>query len=224
VPGVPHRGYAQAKRLLDVGGSALGLVLAAPLLLPSLLAVRLVLGRPVLFRQLRPGQGGRPFELLKLRTMRAARPGEEGPEADAARLTPLGRRLRAWSLDELPTLLNVLRGEMSLVGPRPLLMRYLPRYSAHQARRHEVKPGLTGLAQVQGRNALSWERKLALDVQYVERRSLGLDLWILARTLGTVLRREGVSQPGHATMPEFTGTAPGAQQPPGHRDTVGGAR
>jgi lipopolysaccharide/colanic/teichoic acid biosynthesis glycosyltransferase len=205
--GLP-RGYLRAKRALDVAGSALGLLLGSPLLLLSALAVRTTLGPPVLFRQLRPGRGGQPFELVKLRTMRIARPGEQGPQTDAARLTRLGRLLRATSLDELPTLLNVLRGEMSLVGPRPLLMQYLGRYSAEQARRHEVHPGITGLAQVLGRNALGWEERLALDVAYVEGRCLRLDLWILARTVVTVLRREGVSQPGHATMTEFRGSTP----------------
>lgn len=193
------------KRAVDVGGSLVGLALLSPLMLGTALAIRLTLGPPVLFRQPRAGLGGRPFVLLKFRTMRAPRPGERGPGSDEARLGRLGRLLRASSLDELPSLLNVLRGEMSLVGPRPLLLHYLPRYSPAQARRHEVKPGVTGLAQVRGRNALGWAQRLALDVEYVERRSLALDLHILALTVVKVLRREGVSQPGHATMSEFLG-------------------
>ena len=174
-------------------------VAALPLLLVAL-AVRVVDGAPVLFRQTRPGRDGRPFELLKLRTMRA------GSEPDAARLTPLGGIVRALSLDELPQLWNVLRGEMSLVGPRPLLPQYLARYTPRQARRHEVPPGITGLAQVEGRNALSWEERFELDVWYVEQRSLGLDMRLLARTLAAVFRRRGVSAAGHVTMPEFLGT------------------
>ncbi len=201
----PHAGYETIKRTMDVVGAALGLSLTAPVLLPAMAAVRVTMGAPVFFRQRRPGRGGRPFELLKLRTMRHPRPGEEGPEHDGARLTPLGRMLRRASIDELPTLLNVLRGEMSLVGPRPLLMRYLPRYSPRQARRHEVSPGVTGWAQVHGRNATSWEARFEHDVWYVENRSLLLDLRILWRTVWKVLRREGIEQPGHATMPEFMG-------------------
>jgi lipopolysaccharide/colanic/teichoic acid biosynthesis glycosyltransferase len=171
-------------------------------------AVRVTMGAPVFFRQQRPGLGGRPFSLLKFRTMRHARPGEDGPESDAARLGRLGRFLRATSIDELPTLLNVLRGEMSLVGPRPLLMRYLPRYSPRQYRRHEVKPGITGWAQVNGRNAISWDEKFELDVWYVENQSFLLDLRILARTFVKVFKREGISREGHATMPEFLGPRP----------------
>ena len=200
------------KRALDVVLSAAALVAGAPLLLPAMLAVRATMGPPVLFRQVRPGLGGRPFELVKLRTMRPPRPEEDPVDSgsDEARITRLGALLRRASIDELPTLLNVLRGDMSLVGPRPLLMHYLPRYSAEQARRHEVKPGITGLAQVLGRNALSWEEKLALDVRYVRERSLWLDLKILALTVRTVLRRDGVSHAGHVTMPEFLGSANGA--------------
>lgn len=192
------------KRTVDVVLATAGLVLLTPLqaLVAVLVAVRL--GGPVLFRQVRPGRGGEPFELVKFRSMRSPDPAR-GLVSDADRLTPLGRRLRSTSLDELPTLWNVLRGDMSLVGPRPLLMQYLSLYSPEQARRHDVRPGLTGLAQTRGRNALSWEERFALDVEYVERRSLGLDLQILAATVRTVLQRDGVSAPGEATMPPFTG-------------------
>jgi lipopolysaccharide/colanic/teichoic acid biosynthesis glycosyltransferase len=184
------------KRPLDVAGAAVLLVVAAPVLALAALAVVAAMGRPVLYRQRRTGKDGRPFVLLKLRTMRSG-------GADAARLTPLGRLLRATSVDELPQLWNVLRGDMSLVGPRPLLPEYLGRYTTEQARRHAVRPGITGLAQVRGRNALSWPEKLALDVEYVDRASLALDLRILAGTVACVLRRRGVSAPGHATMPEL---------------------
>jgi lipopolysaccharide/colanic/teichoic acid biosynthesis glycosyltransferase len=189
------------KRALDVGGSLVLLALAALPLGAAALLVLVAMGRPILFRQVRAGRDGRPFILVKLRTMR---PGADG-ESDAGRLTAVGRWLRALSLDELPQLWNVLRGEMSLVGPRPLLPSYLGRYSPVQARRHEVLPGITGLAQVSGRNALDWDAKLALDVRYVDERSLGLDCWILWRTVATVMRSDGVSAPGHATMPEFVG-------------------
>jgi lipopolysaccharide/colanic/teichoic acid biosynthesis glycosyltransferase len=180
-------------------------------MLPIALAVRVDLGAPVLFRQQRPGLNGQAFELLKFRSMRQPRPGEDLLSSDGVRLTRLGRALRASSLDELPTLFNVLRGEMSLVGPRPLLMEYLPRYSPEQARRHEVKPGITGWTQVNGRNALSWEQKFALDLHYVEHQSLCLDLEILARTVLTVLRRQGISHGAHVTMPPFMSTQPSTQ-------------
>jgi sugar transferase EpsL len=198
-----------AKRLLDLALVLPGLVLLAPVLLAVAVAVRVKLGPGVFFRQQRPGLHGRPFFIIKFRTML---PGT-GP--DAERLTPFGRFLRSASLDELPELLNVLAGDMSLVGPRPLLMQYLPRYTKEQARRHEVLPGLTGWAQVNGRNALTWEQKFALDVWYVDNRSLWLDLEILWRTLRAVLLRHGISAPGEATMPEFTGTPPtnGAKPP-----------
>jgi lipopolysaccharide/colanic/teichoic acid biosynthesis glycosyltransferase len=200
-----------AKRLFDLALVIPGLLLLSPVLLCVALAVRLRLGPGVLFRQRRPGLRGRPFTILKFRTMR------DGPGADAERLTPFGRFLRSTSLDELPELLNVLRGDMSLVGPRPLLMQYLSRYSPEQARRHEVQPGITGWAQVNGRNALSWEEKFALDVWYVDNRSLALDLRILWRTLLAVIRREGISASGEATMPEFMGgpARPEAPQRPG---------
>jgi len=194
----------RVKRVVDVAGSLVVLVLAAVPLALAALAVLVAMGRPVLFRQVRAGYRGRPFTLWKLRTMRPAR----GAEPDAARLTRLGRGLRAASLDELPQLWNVLRGDMSLVGPRPLPLAYLPRYSAAQARRHEVLPGITGLAQVTGRNTLDWETRLALDVRYVDERGLALDCRILWRTVLTVVRPRDVSAPGHATMPEFQGTVP----------------
>ncbi len=196
------RGYA-AKRLFDLALTIPALVLLAPVLLGVALAVRLKLGPGVIFRQERPGLHGKPFFILKFRTMR------EGPGTDAERLPPFGRALRATSLDELPELFNVLAGDMSLVGPRPLLMQYLERYSPEQARRHEVPPGITGWAQVNGRNALSWEEKFALDVWYVDNRSLWLDAAILWRTLRAVIRREGISAAGEATMPEFLGSNPG---------------
>jgi sugar transferase EpsL len=193
------------KRAMDVLGAGLGLVLLGPLLLVIAAAVRVCMGPPVLFRQVRPGLHGQPFTMYKFRTMRAACEAQGRLLPDAQRLTRLGRFLRKTSLDELPELWNVLKGDMSLVGPRPLLMEYLPRYNAEQARRHEVKPGITGWAQVNGRNALTWEAKFTLDVWYVDHRNLWLDARILAMTLATVLRREGISQAGHATMEEFTG-------------------
>src|SRR5690606_36933053 len=192
------------------------------------LAIRLSMGSPVLFRQQRAGRGGETFELVKFRTMRHPRPGEEGPDSDAARLTRLGRLLRGTSLDELPTLVNVVRGQMSLVGPRPLPVRYLPRYSPVHARRHEVRPGITGWAQANGRNALSWDDQLDMDVWYVDNRSLRLDLRILAATVGSVVRRDGISHEGHATRPEFPGsgveraatTAPAAPAATAHAATA----
>jgi lipopolysaccharide/colanic/teichoic acid biosynthesis glycosyltransferase len=193
------------KRLIDVAVAAVLLALVGPILLGTALLIRIAMGAPVLFRQQRPGRHGRPFILLKFRTMREAadRSGSQLPDAD--RLTPLGRWLRRTSLDELPQLWNVLRGDMSLVGPRPLLMEYLPMYSPFEARRHEVRPGITGWAQIHGRNAVSWPERLALDVHYVEHRSLWLDLRILLRTLVAVLRREGINQAGAATMERFRG-------------------
>jgi len=188
-----------AKRVFDVVGASLVLVVGALPMLVIAIAIRLRMGRPVLFRQSRPGLHGRPFVLLKFRTMR------DGHGSDAERLTSLGRTLRSTSLDELPEMWNVVRGDMSLVGPRPLLPAYLERYSPEQARRHEVRPGVTGLAQVEGRNSTTWAERLALDVRYVDEHSLRLDLAILCRTVLTVLRREGVSAEGHATMPEFKG-------------------
>jgi len=198
--------YPYAKRGLDVAISGALLLLCLPLLLLLCLLIRISMGRPIFFRQQRPGQWGKPFNLVKLRTMRSAQPLEQGAEHDAVRLTRLGRLLRSLSLDELPTLWNVLVGDMSLVGPRPLLMRYLERYTAEQARRHEVPPGITGWAQVNGRNTLSWEDKFAHDVWYVGHRSFWLDAKILCLTIVKVVRREGISYAGSATMPEFMGT------------------
>ncbi|MGK5739565.1 sugar transferase [Micromonospora sp. URMC 103] len=203
--------YDRLKRLLDIVGASLLLLLTAPLMAVVALLVAVSLGRPVLFHQCRAGRYGRPFELVKFRTMHPPAP-DRGRVGDGDRLTPVGRWLRATSLDELPTLWNVLRGEMSLVGPRPLLPEYLERYSPTQARRHEVRPGVTGLAQVRGRNSLSWEDKLDLDVRYVDGRSLRVDLSILAATVRTVLRREGITAEGNATAPEFLGT-PGRTAP-----------
>ena len=197
---------AMLKRVFDLAA----VLLSAPLWLPIFaivaIVVRIKLGAPVFFRQKRPGKGGTIFELVKFRTMLDARDATGAPLSDAERLTSFGRMLRASSLDELPELFNVLAGEMSLVGPRPLLVEYLPRYSARQARRHEVTPGITGLAQVMGRNALTWEEKFEWDVRYVETRSLPLDLKILLLTVKTVFVREGISAQGAATMPAFNPT------------------
>ena len=187
--------------------SAALMLLAPPLLLLSVL-VRISFGSPVLFRQVRPGLHGRPFMMVKFRTMTDERGTDGELLPDAQRLTAFGRFLRASSLDELPELWNVLSGEMSLVGPRPLLMEYLPLYSPEQARRHEVRPGITGWAQVNGRNALSWEERFKLDVWYVDHRSLWLDLRILWLTVRKVIVREGISAQGEATMPRFTGNKP----------------
>ena len=203
----PGAGYATAKRALDVTLAGLAIVIAAPVLAILAVAVRLSMGSPVFWRQERSGKDGRPFSLAKIRTMRPAGPGEDGPEHDEIRLTPLGRVLRAASLDELPSLWNVLAGDMSLVGPRPLPVRYRDRYSPEQARRLAVRPGLTGWAQINGRNDQSWDERFRLDVWYVEHRSLRLDFAILVRTPLKVLGRRGIAQPGHATMPEFTGDA-----------------
>ncbi|WP_443113633.1 sugar transferase [Herbaspirillum seropedicae] len=194
------------KRLFDVLVASLALLLLALPLLWLAWLVRRKLGSPVLFRQTRPGKGGKPFRMIKFRTMTDACDSNGQPLSDAERLTPFGRRLRATSLDELPELFNVLKGDMSLVGPRPLLMEYLPLYSAEQTRRHEVRPGITGWAQVNGRNALSWEERFQLDVWYVDHRSLWLDLKILVLTVRKVLMREGINAAGEATMSKFTGT------------------
>jgi len=192
------------KRCFDIALALAAVLLLMPLLLGIALLVRWKLGSPVLFRQFRPGRDGRPFRMVKFRTMLEGDAGQ-GVTTDQARLTPFGRRLRSTSLDELPELWNVLKGDMSLVGPRPLLVEYLPLYSAEQARRHEVCPGITGWAQVNGRNALSWEEKFALDVWYVDHRSFRLDLKILWMTLARVLRRDGISAAGEATMAPFEG-------------------
>jgi sugar transferase EpsL len=190
-----------AKTAIDRAVAAAALLALSPVLQVVALAVRLDLGRPVLFRQRRPGRFGEPFALLKFRTMRAG----SGP--DGERLTRFGRFLRATSLDELPELWNVLRGEMSLVGPRPLLTHYLARYDDEQARRHAVRPGLTGWAQVNGRNAVGWEERLAMDVWYVDHRSLALDARIVLKTIQVVLGRRGINAPGSDSMPEFRGRA-----------------
>lgn len=183
----------------------MALTVLSPVLGGIALAVKKKLGSPVVFRQIRPGLYGRPFTLYKFRTMRDARDASGRPLADADRLTAFGRFLRASSLDELPELMNVIRGEMSLVGPRPLLVQYLDRYTPVQARRHEVEPGLTGWAQVNGRNAISWDEKFALDVWYVDNLSFGLDIKIILMTIKKVLGREGISYKGEATMTEFMG-------------------
>jgi lipopolysaccharide/colanic/teichoic acid biosynthesis glycosyltransferase len=203
--GVPWR-YAFWKRVIDATGAAAGLLVLSPLFGILALLVRVAHGAPILFRQTRPGLGGRPFTIYKFRTMRDAYDASGRPLSDAERLTRFGRLLRSTSLDELPELVNVLKGDMSLVGPRPLLEEYLPLYSAAQARRHEVRPGITGWAQVNGRNALGWERRFELDVEYVDRYSLAMDLGILARTALRVIRREGISQEGSATMEKFRGS------------------
>ncbi|CAB4939664.1 MAG: sugar transferase [Actinobacteria bacterium] len=195
----------RGKRIFDVVGSSLGLIASAPVQVATAAAVAATMGRPLFFRQLRPGLGGRPFTLIKFRTMLSAQGAPDPDGSDELRLTGLGRFLRATSIDELPELVNVLTGEMSLVGPRPLLMEYLPRYTPEQARRHEVRPGITGWAQVNGRNALTWEEKFEFDVWYVDHLSLGLDLRILWMTVLKVLRRDGISAEGHATAPEFLG-------------------
>jgi sugar transferase EpsL len=198
-------GSHPVKRLFDLLVATAGLLVLSPLLLLTGLLVRWYHGSPVLFGQRRPGYGGRPFYIYKFRTMTDARAADGSLLPDEQRLTPFGRFLRASSLDELPELFNILRGEMSLVGPRPLLMQYLDRYSPEQARRHDVYPGLTGWAQINGRNALTWEDKFRLDVWYVDHWSFWLDLKILFLTVGKVFKREGISQPGHATAEEFMG-------------------
>lgn len=195
------------KRIFDLAITVPALVLLAPVMAVVALMIRLRLGTPVLFRQRRPGLGGRPFTLLKFRTMTDARDQSGRLLPDSERITGFGHFLRRSSLDELPELFHVLKGEMSLVGPRPLLMQYLGRYTPEQMRRHNVLPGLTGWAQINGRNAISWEEKFALDCWYVDNRSLRLDLQILWRTAGIVIRHEAISQEGHATMTEFLGTA-----------------
>ena len=200
-----RRAYLGVKRGVDVLVSGAGLLISAPAMAAIAVAVRRDLGSPVLFRQTRPGRNGQPFELVKFRTMRILGD-SDGVDTDGVRLTPFGRWLRSTSLDELPTLWNVLRGDMSLVGPRPLLMEYLDRYTAEEFRRHEVRPGVTGLAQVRGRNALTWQQKFAADVEYVDQLGPVLDARILLTTLITVLRRQGISAPGTATMHLFTGS------------------
>ena len=193
------------KRTMDVVGAAIALTLLLPFMAGAALAVLISMGRPILFRQQRPGLNGRTFNMVKFRTMSNARDSNGRLLSDGERLTRTGRFLRATSLDELPELWNVLVGDMSLVGPRPLLMAYLDRYTSEQARRHEVKPGVTGLAQVKGRNAISWDEKFCLDVWYVDNRTLWLDIRIIFATVLQVLRRDGINSREAATMPEFLG-------------------
>lgn len=194
------------KRLFDICASAFGLLLLSPVILIVALQICRKLGSPVLFRQVRPGKDGKPFEMIKFRTMRDAIDKEGNPLPDSERMTPFGIFLRSTSLDELPELWNVLKGDMSLVGPRPLLMEYLPLYSPEQYRRHEARPGVTGWAQVNGRNAISWEDKFKLDVWYVDNRSFWLDIRIIYLTVKKVLIRDGISAEGEATMSKFTGS------------------
>lgn len=194
------------KRAFDVLGSTAGLLLLSPVIISLSLLIRLNHGAPVTFCQVRPGNGGKPFKMIKFRTMTDERDADGELLPDSERLTVFGQFLRSTSLDELPELWNVLKGDMSLVGPRPLLMEYLPLYSERQARRHEVRPGVTGWAQINGRNALSWEEKFELDVWYVENRTLWLDIKILFLTVWKVVRRDGISQDGEATMSRFTGS------------------
>lgn len=193
------------KRTIDIAGAALGLILLSPLVAGAAIMVLASMGRPVFFRQRRPGRDGRPFGMVKFRTMSNSRDSAGRLLPDAERLTRVGRFLRSSSLDELPELWNVLVGDMSLVGPRPLLMAYLDRYTPEQARRHAVRPGITGWAQVNGRNAIGWNDKFALDVWYVDHRSLFLDLRILALTVAQVVRRRDINSAEAATMPEFLG-------------------
>lgn len=198
------------RRLLDLALASLMLLVTSPILGVAALAVLVTMGRPVLYRDRRAGLGGRPFELLKFRTMRGLRPGETIPESDASRITRVGALLRSTSIDELPSVFNVLRGDMALVGPRPLPVRYVERYTSEQARRLEVRPGITGWAQVNGRNDLGWDEKFALDVWYVEHRSRRLDLEILGMTVKQMVRPAGIAHEGHATMPEFVAGGSGA--------------
>lgn len=193
------------KRLMDVAGALAGMVLLSPFFALAAVAVYLSMGRPLLFRQVRPGLNGRPFTMVKFRTMANAYDATGRPLSDAERLTRVGRFLRSASLDELPELWNVLIGDMSLVGPRPLLTAYLDRYSAEQARRHDVKPGVTGWAQINGRNAISWDEKFAFDVWYVDHQSTWLDIKIIIRTIIHVVRREGINSADSVTMSEFIG-------------------
>lgn len=193
------------KRAFDLAVAIPAATLLAPVLLALMLLVRFRLGSPVFFKQMRPGLRGRPFQMAKFRTMTYERDKAGNLASDAERLTPFGKWLRSTSLDELPELWNVIKGDMSIVGPRPLLIEYLPLYTPEQARRHEVRPGITGWAQINGRNALTWDEKFAHDLWYVENRSLKLDTWIILATLRKVLMRKGISAAGEATMPRFTG-------------------
>lgn len=194
------------KRLFDIIASLLGLIILSPVFLIVALKVRKNLGTPVLFKQVRPGKDGKPFTMIKFRSMRDAYDQDENPLSDAERLTSFGKKLRSTSLDELPELWNMLKGDMSLVGPRPLLMEYLPLYNTRQATRHNVRPGITGWAQINGRNAISWEEKFELDVWYVENQSLWLDVKILFLTIKKVIIKEGISSNQHVTISKFTGS------------------
>jgi len=194
-----------SKRPCDIVVSLLALVILSPVFVVLFFLIRMKLGTPVFFTQTRPGVDGKPFKMIKFRTMLEATDAQGNPLPDAERMTPFGRMLRATSMDELPELWNVLKGDMSLVGPRPLLMEYIPLYSREQFRRHEVRPGITGWAQVNGRNAISWEERFKLDVWYVENHNLWLDLKIIFLTVKRVLQRDGISQEGQATMTKFTG-------------------
>ncbi len=200
--------YKGLKRALDISASGLGLLATAPVTLPAAAAIYIAMGRPIFFMQERPGLYGKSFYIRKFRTMRTLGAGEDMLGTDGVRLTRLGKFLRKTSIDELPTLWNVFKGEMSLVGPRPLLVEYLERYTPEQMRRHDVKPGITGWAQVNGRNALGWNEKLRLDCWYVQNRSMSLDIRILLMTVFKVLRQDGISAEGEATMSEFTGDSP----------------
>ncbi len=200
------------KRAFDIVVATAALAIFSPAIAVLAVLIRKRLGAPVLFSQNRPGLAGKPFRILKFRTMTDDRDPDGTLLPDAARLTPFGKWLRATSLDEVPELWNVVRGDMSLVGPRPLLMEYLPLYTPEQARRHEVRPGITGWAQVNGRNAITWEEKFRLDTWYVDNQSISLDIRILVKTLSKVLRREGISADGEATMPRFTGSKEGNAQ------------
>ena len=197
--------YAPVKRALDLALTVPALIVSLPVQVAAAVAIRATMGSPVFFRQTRPGLHGEPFDMVKFRTMHLVDEAK-GRVTDEQRMTPVGSFLRSTSIDELPTLWNIVRGDMSIVGPRPLLMKYLPLYSPTQARRHEAKPGLTGLAQASGRNALAWEDRFALDVEYVDKQSLAMDLRIIAMTVGAVLRRDGIAEEGQATMTEFTGS------------------
>ncbi|TDM41967.1 sugar transferase [Macrococcoides goetzii] len=194
------------KRLFDIAVSGTALVLLSPVIVTSAVLIKKKLGSPVLFKQTRPGKNGEPFEIYKFRTMTDGRDTQGELLPDAERLTDFGKKLRKLSIDELPQLLNVLKGDISLVGPRPLLMQYLPLYNEHQKRRMEVRPGITGWAQVNGRNNISWEEKFDLDVWYVDHQSFILDLYIIYLTVVKVFKQSDISQDGHATVPAFTGT------------------
>jgi lipopolysaccharide/colanic/teichoic acid biosynthesis glycosyltransferase len=195
-----------SKRLFDIVAAVIGLIVLSPVIAIVAYLIRKRLGSPVLFRQVRPGLNGKPFEMVKFRTMRDAMDADGNPLPDSERMTDFGRFLRSSSLDELPELWNVIKGDMSLVGPRPLLMEYLPLYDKAQLRRHEVRPGVTGWAQINGRNALSWEEKFKLDVWYVDNQSLWLDLKIILRTIKKVLIKDGISAEGEVTMSKFSGS------------------